>query len=318
MKEKKYFLDRFSFPAKAALVCLLLAFVLKGASGLLNRVVLEDRLTLFSFLLFLVSCLLYAVSLLLFGKKWLWITVGPFMLGIMTFVVRLFTFDNLLQVEVSIPRMLISILYYLIITAVYSVTVSGGLRGRWFLILLFLFPLAGHIIFDIIPAFQQKLTLSVSQILAELSVLIVIIGMIFTALSFKHVGQTATEKRKKKAAEVVPPIPGNKLDEKPAVISDPAQPEVAAAEPEKPAAVESPVSEESESSEQLSAVEGASLPEETALADDVPDEVPYEEESYDPFAPSAEPIRLTLDPFPGEDHKNTEEADNSNSGEENG
>ena len=110
MKEKKYLLDRRSFLVKAALVCLLLAFVLRGVSGLLNRVVLEDRLTLFSFLLFLGSCLFYGLSLILFGRKWLWVTTGPFVLGVMAFVARLFTYDNLLQVETSIPRMMISIL----------------------------------------------------------------------------------------------------------------------------------------------------------------------------------------------------------------
>ena len=210
MKEKRYFLDRHSFPLKAAVVCLLLAFVLRGVSGLLNRVVLEDRLTLFSFLLFLGSCLLYTLSLLLFGKKWLWLTVGPFVLGVMAFVARLFTFDNLLLEEASVPRMLISILYYLVVTAIYSVTACGGMRGKWLLVPLFLFPLAAHVMFDILPAFRQGLAVPAAQVLAELSVLAVIIGMLFVSLAMKRQSKAHAEKQEK--TEVVPPIPGNKLE----------------------------------------------------------------------------------------------------------
>ena len=323
MKEKKYLLDRRSFPVRAALVCLLLGLIFRGVSGLLNRVVLEDRLTFFAFLLFLGSCLLYGLSLLLFGRKWLWVTTGPFVLGVMAFVARLFTYDNLLQVEVSIPRLLISMLFYLVVTAVYSATVCGGLRGKWFLVLLFLFPLAGHVVFDIIPAFRQGVSLSASQILAELSVLVVLIGMVFTALSMRHTIPEPAEK-KKKGEEVTPPQPGDKLDEKPAVVSDPepaAEPAVEEAAPE----AETPPSEAAETpaeEEPAVAAEEAAVPEESEkpaepeAASDAADEP--EAGDYDPFAPSTEPIRLTLDPFAGGTPENTEETENNDTGDENG
>ena len=317
MKEKKYLLDRRSFLVKAALVCLLLAFVLRGVSGLLNRVVLEDRLTLFSFLLFLGSCLFYSLSLILFGRKWLWVTTGPFVLGVMAFVARLFTYDNLLQVETSIPRMMISILFYLVVTAVYSVTVSGGFRGRWLLVLLFLFPLAGHIVFDIIPAFRQGVAISASQILAELSVLAVIFGMIFTALSFRHTLPAPSENRKKKEDAVVPPQPGNKLDEKPPVVSDPAQSDESAAESEPESVPDDSAGSPAEAEPAAAAEEpkAAGKNEEASEAVDTPDVITKPEaEEYDPFAPSTEPIRLTLDPLIGK----TEETDSSVSGEEKG
>ena len=324
MKEKKYLLDRRSFPVKAALVCLLLGIVLRGVSGLLNRVVLEDRLTFFAFLLFLGSCLLYGLSLLLFGRKWLWITTGPFVLGVMAFVARLFTYDNLLQVEASIPRMLISMLFYLVVTAVYSATVCGGLRGKWFLVLLFLFPLAGHVVFDIIPAFRQGVSLSASQILAELSVLIVLIGMVFTALSMRHTLPAPGEGKKKKSDEVAPPQPGNKLDEKPPVISDPESAdepavEEAAPEAETPPAelAETPAEEEpAVTADEAPVPEEPDKPSEAEAASDAADEP--EADDYDPFAPSTGPIRLTLNPFTGEDPENTHETDNSISGDENG
>lgn len=317
MKEKKYLLDRHSFPVKAALLCLLIGFVLRGISGLLNRVVLEDRLTFFSLLLFLGSCLLYGLSLLLFGRKWLWVTTGPFVLGVMAFVARLFTYDNLLQVETSIPRMMISILFYLVITAVYSVTVCGGLRGKWLLVFLFLLPLAGHVVFDIIPAFKLGVALSASQILAELSVLVVLIGLVFTALSMRHTLPETVENKKKKGEDVVPPQPGNKLDEKPPVVSEPAQPETESAEPvkeETTAEEENHQTENAAISEEVPALsaEGASVPSE-------PEKEPEAEtDDDDPFAPSTEPIRLTLDPFSGVTSENTEETENSSSGDANG
>ena len=317
MKEKKYLLDRRSFPVKAALVCLLIGFVLKGISGLLNRVVLEDRLTFFSLLLFLGSCLLYGLSLLLFGRKWLWVTTGPFVLGVMAFVARLFTYDNLLQVETSIPRMMISILFYLVITAVYSVTVCGGLRGKWLLVFLFLLPLAGHVVFDIIPAFKLGVVLSASQILAELSVLVVLIGLVFTALSMRHTLPATVENKKKKGEDVTPPQPGNKLDERPPVVSDPAQPETDFIEPVKE---ETTAEEESRQTENAAISEGKSVL--SAKGASVPSEPEKESEpetdDNDPFALSTEPIRLTLDPFSGVTSENTEETENSCSGDENG
>ena len=320
MKEKRYFLDRQSFPLKAAVVCLLLAFVLRGVSGLLNRVVLEDRLTLFSFLLFLGSCLIYTLSLLLFGKKWLWLTVGPFVLGVMAFVARLFTFDNLLQEEVSVLRMLISILYYLIVTAIYSVTACGGMRGKWLLVPLFLCPLAAHVMLDILPAFRQGLAIPAAQILAELSILTVIIGMLFVSLAMKRQSKVPAGKQEK--TEVVPPIPGNKLDEKPPVVTDPqpAEPEKAEEpvvsapvqpEPEEPASAEEekeiPEEEQSEK-EPLSEPEeaAAAVEAEAAPPAEVKEPEAEEAEEFDPFAPSREPIRLTLDPFKGDDNSETD------------
>ena len=317
MKEKKYLLDRRSFPVKAALVCLLIGFVLKGISGLLNRVVLEDRLTFFSLLLFLGSCLLYGLSLLLFGRKWLWVTTGPFVLGVMAFVARLFTYDNLLQVETSIPRMMISILFYLVITAVYSVTVCGGLRGKWLLVFLFLLPLAGHVVFDIIPAFKLGVVLSASQILAELSVLVVLIGLVFTALSMRHTLPATVENKKKKGEDVTPPQPGNKLDEKPPVVSDPAKPETEPVEP-----VKEETSTEAENypakNEAVSAEEPAVSAEEASVPAEAEKEPEPEADDDDPFALSTEPIRLTLDPFSEMTSENTEETDNSSSGDANG
>jgi len=320
MKEKKYLLDRRSFSVKAALVCLLLGLVLRGVSGLLNRVVLEDRLTFFSFLLFLGSCLLYGLSLLLFGRKWLWVTTGPFVLGVMAFVARLFTYDNLLQIEVSIPRMMISILFYLVITAVYSATVCGGLRGKWLLVLLFLFPLAGHVVFDIIPAFRQGAALSASQILAELSVLIVLVGMVFTAISMRHTLPVPTENKKKKGDEVAPPQPGNKLDEKPPVVSDPEQP--ASDEEQEKASPETGNFADDKAKESSVIVEEDAVsaePEnavEAIISSDAENEMDLDDD--DPFAPSQGPIKLTLDPFAGEKPEDTGETDNSISGDENG
>jgi hypothetical protein len=159
--------------------------------------------------------------------------------------------------------------------------------------------------------------ISASQILAELSVLAVIFGMIFTALSFRHTLPAPSENRKKKENAVVPPQPGNKLDEKPPVVSDPALSDESAAESEPESVPDDSAGSPAEAEPAAAAEEpkAAGKNEEASEEVDIPDVITKPEaEEYDPFAPSTEPIRLTLDPLIGK----TEETDSSVSGEEKG
>ena len=179
----RYTFDRKSFFGKAAIFCLILSVVLRGIGGLLNRTIFEDWFTIVEFGLPILCALLYVICLLIFGRKWFKVTVFPFVLGVMACVVRLFSFDNLMQQEMSVERILVSVFFYLVVTALYSAIAFGGLRARILLFLLFLVPLGYHAVFEIYPTVLSGFGLNLSLILMELSVLAVIVAMIFVSLA---------------------------------------------------------------------------------------------------------------------------------------
>ena len=214
----RYTFDRKSFFGKAAIFCLILSMVLRGIGGLLNRTIFEDWFTIVEFGLPILCALLYLLSLLIFGRKWFKVTVFPFVLGVMACVVRLFSFDNLMQQEMSVERILVSVFFYLVVTALYSAIAFGGLRSRILLFLLFLVPLGYHAVFEIYPTVLSGFGLNLSLILMELSVLAVIFAMIFVSLALSskpRVSPVDPESGK----NVVPPLPGDRLDEKPPVVT---------------------------------------------------------------------------------------------------
>lgn len=93
----KYMLDRKTFAAKAAMICLFLSMLVRGAAALVNKTVLIDRFSLVEYALPIVCCLLYLLCILLFGRRCFWLSIIPFICGVMAFVIRLFSYDNLLQ-----------------------------------------------------------------------------------------------------------------------------------------------------------------------------------------------------------------------------
>ena len=297
----RYTFDRKSFFGKAAIFCLILSVVLRGIGGLLNRTIFEDLFTIVEFGLPILCALLYVICLLIFGRKWFKVTVFPFVLGVMACVVRLFSFDNLMQQEMSVERILVSVFFYLLVTALYSAVAFGGLRARILLFLLFLLPLGYHAVFEIYPTVVSGFGLNLSLILMELSVLAVIFAMIFVSLALSskpRVSPVDPESGK----NVVPPLPGDRLDEKPPVVTT----EAPAEKPSEPAPTESqsvaekpePVIEKPEPAAEKPEPAPASYESTPVSSWSAPKE--KEDPDYDPFAPSSGPIKLTLNPDLGD------------------
>ena len=110
-RPNQYVLDRKSFCGKAAILCLFLAMVFRCVGGLLNLTIFEDRFATVEFLLPVGCCILYILCILIFGRRWFKISVVPFLLGVMACVLRLYSYDNLLQQEASFERILCSIVF---------------------------------------------------------------------------------------------------------------------------------------------------------------------------------------------------------------
>ena len=297
----RYTFDRKSFFGKAAIFCLILSVVLRGIGGLLNRTIFEDWFTIVEFGLPILCALLYVICLLIFGRKWFKVTVFPFVLGVMACVVRLFSFDNLMQQEMSVERILVSVFFYLVVTALYSAVAFGGLRARILLFLLFLVPLGYPAVFEIYPTVLSGFGLNLSLILMELSVLAVIVAMIFVSLALSskpRVSPVDPESGK----NVVPPLPGDRLDEKPPVVTTEAPAEKpsepAPAEPQTVAEKPEPVIEKPEPAAEKPELAPASYESTPVSSWSAPKE--KEDPDYDPFAPSSGPIKLTLNPDLGD------------------
>ena len=286
-RPNQYVLDRKSFCGKAAILCLFLAMVFRCVGGLLNLTIFEDRFATVEFLLPVGCCILYILCILIFGRRWFKISVVPFLLGVMACVLRLYSYDNLLQQEASFERILCSIFFYLIVASAYSGIVLGSLRGKTLLLLLFLVPLGSHAWFEIYPLFRDGIRVEPSLILMELSVLCVIFAMLFAAAGM-HLGVPGSRSTGNKPASAPSAPETEETDAAPA--DAPAEP--SAAEFVEPPAAAAEAADEAPAEEPFAP---ASSP--ATEADE--EEDTEEEDGYDPFAPS--PIHLTLNPDLNED-----------------
>lgn len=292
-RHNRYRFDRRSALGKAAVFCLVLSVLFRGFGGLLNLTIFQDRFSTIEFALPILSSLLYLLCLLCFGRKWFKVTVFPFVLGLIACVLRLYSFDNLMQQEMSVERVVLSVSFYLILASVYSGLAFGGFRARILLFLLFLVPLAYHAVFEIYPAIRDGYILTPSLVLLELGVLSVIFAMLFLTLSLSR-RPLVTEVDPESGKTVVPPVPGDRLDGKPPVVSAAFPEEVKVPEVQEEQPSPEPEQKEAEAVSSEAGSGGAAEPYHPAAP--VAPSQPESEVEYDPFAPSPGPIRLTLNP----------------------
>ena len=311
----RYTLDRKSFFGKAAMLCLFLSIVFRGIGAFLNPTIFRDQFDTVEFALPILCALLYLLSVLFFGRRWFKITIVPFLLGVMACVLRLFSFDNIMQQEMSVQRILVSVCFYLVLTAVYSAVVFSGLRAKYLLFVLFLVPLAYHIGFEIVPAFRGGYPINAYLVLMELSVLAVIFAMLFVSLGLSS--KTRLKEVDPESGKVVsPPVPGDSLDVKPPIPSQasPAEPEPKEEAPQPPAEAPAEKGEEESKEELLPSVKPEAPQAEVTpvaeKAENLPKPSLWEEKEYeyDPFAPSEGPIKLTLNPILDDSSKEGEDA----------
>ena len=192
MKEHtKFILDRKSFFGKAAVFCLLLSAVLRTAAALLNRAVFNEPFTLVETLLPICSCLLYVLFIFLFGRKGFFFSVIPFILGMLGMIMRLFSYDSLMQEQATVLHAFSAVLLCLILTAVYSATVFGGIRTKWLLPPLFAFAFLFHLFAEVYPVIRAGYRVAFPLILAEAGLCLIFPGMFFASLTMKKKNRPA-------------------------------------------------------------------------------------------------------------------------------
>ena len=207
----KIMISRESLFGRLTVICMMLALAVRSIGCLtIREVVFADRYTaVCRFALPVAACALFVLCVLLLGEKAFWASSVPFAIGMLFFAVRVSTYDNIAETLLSPWHQMLCLLMYLLLTVLYSATVFGGIRTKWLLVPAFVLPLAYHIALEDIPAIRDGFA-SVSSILCEASILLMLLGMLFCALGLKK-EKKLREIDPESGKKVAPPIPGDAL-----------------------------------------------------------------------------------------------------------
>jgi hypothetical protein len=173
----KFYTERNSFGVQAMIILMALsiAFRLIGCWGLWN----DRSFALAQIALPIGSALLLMVFVWLFGRRALWLTFVPVILGAVFFIIKSLGFE-------STVHTVLCILLYAAVIALYSGTVFGLIRTKWILVALFGLPFLYHIFIEDLPALGDTANpVSFSGGMQEMSVLCIMLGLFCLSLSMK-------------------------------------------------------------------------------------------------------------------------------------
>ena len=173
----KFYTERNSFGVQAMIILMALsvAFRVIGCWGLWS----DRSFALAQIALPIGSALLLIAFVWLFGKRALWTTFIPVILGAVFFIVKSLGFE-------STVHTVLCILLYAAVIALYTGTVFGVIRTKWILAALFGLPFLYHIFVEDLPALRDTANpVSFSGGMQEMSVLCIMLGLFCLALSMK-------------------------------------------------------------------------------------------------------------------------------------
>ena len=173
----KFYTERNSFGVQTMIILMALsiAFRLIGCWGLWN----DRSFALAQIALSIGSALLLMVFVWLFGRRALWLTFVPVILGAVFFIIKSLGFE-------STVHTVLCILLYAAVIALYSGTVFGLIRTKWILVALFGLPFLYHIFIEDLPALGDTANpVSFSGGMQEMSVLCIMLGLFCLSLSMK-------------------------------------------------------------------------------------------------------------------------------------
>ena len=173
----KFYVERDSFGVEAFMILMALSIVFRivGCWGLWT----DKSYAILQIALPVVSALLLIACVALLGKRALWLTFIPVTLGIVFFIVKALDFPNKLQ-------MILCILFYIAVMALYFCTVFGILKTKWILVPLFGLPFLYHIFIRDLKALQDTANpVSFSAGMQEMGILSIMLALFFLSLSIK-------------------------------------------------------------------------------------------------------------------------------------
>jgi len=173
----KFYTERNSFGVQAMIILMALsiAFRLIGCWGLWD----DRSFALTQIALPIGSALLLMVFVWLFGRRALWLSFFPVILGAVFFIIKSLGFE-------STVHTVLCILLYAAVIALYSGTVFGLIQTKWILVALFGLPFLYHIFIEDLPALGDTANpVSFSGGMQEMSVLCIMLGLFCLSFSMK-------------------------------------------------------------------------------------------------------------------------------------
>lgn len=210
VEKTSFYVERKSLLVQLSVICMLLsaAFRAVGCFGLWS----DRSFMATQIVLPLVCNLLFVLLVLTLGRRALWATALPVLLGAVFFIVKSFGFA-------SIIHTVLCVFLYLVVAVVYTGTVFGAVRTRWPLVPLFALPLVYNIFVEDIPALYRETQPSFNAGMQEMSVLFILLSLLLLSLAMKKKkpasDETETELPKMKAPKVIAPEKAESEGEKP-------------------------------------------------------------------------------------------------------
>lgn len=196
--------DRNGGSGRNAIIFFALAIVFRSL-GIIQRAgdLLAYKYSLFSELILpLAFCALMILCIVLFGKNHFWLSIVPMMIGILFFILRSISADNILAGKPGDWSAAIHIGVYLLILMLFSCAVLRFPVLKWVLIPVYILGSVYHVIFEDVPAIAEGgASLSFSSVMNELSILFIALGLIFITFAFRTAGAAEGAKTEKKKAE---------------------------------------------------------------------------------------------------------------------
>ena len=179
MKTEKvrFYTERNSFGVQAMIILMALSIVFRliGCWGLWN----DRSFAIAQIALPIGSALLLMAFIWLFGRRALWLSFIPVILGAVFFIIKSLGFE-------STVHTVLCILLYSAVIALYTGTVFGVIRTKWILVPLFGLPFLYHIFIEDLPALRNTVKpVSFSGGMQEMSVLCVMLGLFCLSFSMK-------------------------------------------------------------------------------------------------------------------------------------
>lgn len=188
-----YYVEKGSFFAHASVTILLLSMAAR-LLGTMNLWYGEMMQLLVQVLLPVGCSVLFIVFILLLGRIALWSTILPVLGGAAFFIL------SVINSELGWP-MFVCIALAFLAAFIYTATLSGLIRGKWLLVLVFALILAYQIIFRAIPVFSNtQEPVSFVDGMTMLSSLGIVLAMLLASISF----------RRKKSVKEEPELPAIK------------------------------------------------------------------------------------------------------------
>ena len=203
----RFYVEPKGFLAQSAMLLMGLAIVFRviGCWGLWK----DEFFAITQIALPVASCLLFILLVLLLGRRALWATSLPVLMGVAFFIIKAFGFESRLH-------MVLCLLLYLVVAVLYVITVFALIPTKWLLVPLFALPFLYHVLVEDLPALNNaESPVSFAAGMQEMSVLCIMLALLCLSLAMiKKVPQLEdADLPKIKDPVVIPPKPAEPAED---------------------------------------------------------------------------------------------------------